>query len=76
MSVTSEKIESLESSLKRATADKKRLQTKIEKDADLSTRYARAVLLLDQLVRAAEADDATAIEQTAGAGREFLDKEA
>lgn len=36
-------------------------------------KFDRATELLDNLVRAAETDDATAIEQTAGAGREFLD---
>jgi len=36
--------------------------------------YKRAYELLDNVVRAVESEDRTAMEQTAGAGREFLDQ--
>lgn len=36
--------------------------------------FARAYELLDNVVRAVESEDRTAMEQTAAAGREFLDQ--
>lgn len=36
--------------------------------------FERAYVLLDNIVRAVESEDRTAMEQTAAAGREFLDQ--
>jgi hypothetical protein len=70
------KVKDLEKKLTAATGAKKALQKKLNAEAAKSLKYDRAVVLLDNLVRASETGDITAVEQTAGAGREFLDKEA
>ena len=45
----------------------------VKVDSKLQQEYDRGRVLLDNLVRAVEAGDATAMEQCAGACREFLD---
>lgn len=44
-----------------------------KKQKQLEEEYAELLKHLDAVVRAVEAGDSTAMEQTAGAGREFLD---
>jgi hypothetical protein len=68
------KIKDLEQRLAACQTAAKRLKAKMQAEPSQTERFNRAYELLDNLVRAAETGDVTAIEQTAGAGREFLDK--
>lgn len=68
------KVKDLEKKMEATTRANKALKKKIGADIEKLTQFARARVVLDNLVRAAETGDITAVEQTAGAGREFLDQ--
>lgn len=46
----------------------------LKKKDDTKEKFDRMRILLDNLVRAVEVEDRTAMEQTCGAAREFLDQ--
>jgi hypothetical protein len=68
------KIKDLEQRLKGAQTANKNLKKKFADESAKVETFNRSRVLLDNLVRAAETGDITAVEQTAGAGREFLDQ--
>ena len=68
------KIKDLETKLVSAVRAAKALKKKFDTELQKTTKFDRARVVLDNLVRAAETGDITAVEQTAGAGREFLDQ--
>lgn len=64
-------VDKLEKKIKKLKKENSDLRIKSVKFDEV---FLRAYILLDNLVRAAETMDSQAIEQTAGAGREFLDQ--
>ena len=72
--VAENKIKELEKKLASAKKATAAVKKKLETEAGKTANFTRARELLDNLVRASETGDITAVEQTAGAGREFLDQ--
>jgi hypothetical protein len=68
------KIKDLEKKLSKTVRSNKAMKKQIGEMEAKSEKMAPVITLLDNLVRAAETGDITAVEQTAGAGREFLSK--
>jgi multidrug resistance efflux pump len=68
------KVKDLEKKLANAKRAHRSLKNKFDTEGAKVEKFARARVLLDNLVRSAETGDITAVEQTAGAGREFLDQ--
>jgi len=68
------KVKDLETKLVSAVRANSALKKKLAAELEKTTKFDRVRLVLDNLVRAAETGDITAVEQSAGAGREFLDQ--